>query len=114
MLLVRCAQHILGQRGAPCELRDWGLALAARGGKAAKKRAVVAVARKLAVQLHRVWLAEEGYDPFYATKKKALARGQTVEAVEREQVQESVKPARKKRPGRAKSAGAAKSAGTRA
>jgi len=31
------------------------LALAARGGKNAKKRAVVAVARKLAVLLHKLW-----------------------------------------------------------
>ena len=75
MLLVLCAQHILGKRSKPCELKDWGLALAARGGKAAKKRAVVAVARKLATQLHRVWLSEEAYDPYYAAKKKLLRGG---------------------------------------
>jgi transposase len=73
MLLVLCAQHILGHRGAPSELREWGLNLAERGGKAAKKRAVVAVARRLAVQMHRLWLSEEGYDPYYATRKKAAA-----------------------------------------
>jgi transposase len=73
MLLILCAQHILGHRGAPSELRQWGLKLAERGGKAAKKRAVVAVARRLAVQMHRLWLSEQGYDPFYATRKKAAA-----------------------------------------
>jgi len=39
------------------------LALAARGKKNAKKRAVVAVARKLAVLLHRLWVTAEVYEP---------------------------------------------------
>ena len=46
VLLVQCAQYMLGHNGAPSELRQWGLAYGARGGKAAKKRAVVAVARR--------------------------------------------------------------------
>ena len=45
------------------DLRRWGLKLAARGGKNAKKRAVVAVARKLAVLLHRLWVSGEVYEP---------------------------------------------------
>jgi transposase len=44
-------------------LRQWGLELATRGGKNAKKRAVVAVARKLAVLLHRLWVTAEVYEP---------------------------------------------------
>jgi transposase len=66
-LLVQCAQHILGPFGNDCDLRRWGLRLAERGGKAAKKRAIVAVARKLAVLLHRLWVSGEVYRPFYAS-----------------------------------------------
>jgi len=61
--LVTAAQYILGPFGPDTDLRRWGLALAGRGGKAAKKRAVVAVARKLAVLLHRLWLTGEEYEP---------------------------------------------------
>ena len=35
-----------------------GLKLAERGGKAGKKRAIIAMARKLVVLLHRLWSAE--------------------------------------------------------
>jgi transposase len=56
-LLVGSAHYILGPFGPDTDLRRWGSTLAARGGKNAKKRAVVAVARKLAVALHRLWLA---------------------------------------------------------
>lgn len=62
-LLVQCGQHILGPLGKDSRLRTWGLALAARGGGNAKKRAVVAVARKLAVLLHAMWVSGECYDP---------------------------------------------------
>lgn len=62
-LLVGSAQYILGPFGEDCDLRRFGLKLAARGGKNAKKRAVVAVARKLAVLLHRLWLTGEEYEP---------------------------------------------------
>jgi transposase len=65
-LLVQCAQHLLGQWGHDCDIRRWGLGLAGRGGKNGKKRAVVAVARKLAVVLHRVWVSGEAYQPFHA------------------------------------------------
>ena len=37
-----------------------------RGGKNAKKRALVAVARKLAVLLHRLWINGELYDPLHS------------------------------------------------
>lgn len=62
-LLVQCAQYILGPFGADSDLRRWGLDLASRGGKNAKKRAVVAVARKLAVLLHRLWGSGAAYQP---------------------------------------------------
>ena len=62
-LLVQGAHHILGPFGADCDLRRWGLKLAERGGKNGKKRAVIAVARKLAVLLHRLWVSGEAYEP---------------------------------------------------
>ena len=70
-LLVGSAQYILGPFGPDCDLRHWGLKLAERGGKNAKKRAVVGVARKLAVLLHHLWKTGEVYDPFYQSKSEA-------------------------------------------
>lgn len=60
-LLVGCAQYMLGPFGPPCALRRAGEALMARGGPNAKKRAVVAVARKLVVLLHHLWITEQDY-----------------------------------------------------
>jgi transposase len=71
-LLVQSAQQILGPFGADCDLRRWGLQLAGRGRKNAKKRAVVAVARKLAVLLHRLWIHGEVYEPFYQSQQPAV------------------------------------------
>src|SRR5512146_87872 len=62
-LLVQGAQHILGPFGVDCDLRRWGLKLAERGGKSGKKRAIIAVARKLAILLHRLWVSGEVYEP---------------------------------------------------
>jgi transposase len=66
-LLVQCAHHILGPFGPDSDLRRWGLELA-KGGKNAKKRALVAVARKLAVLLHKLWVSGEVYEPLRANK----------------------------------------------
>jgi transposase len=62
-LLVNAANYILGPFGEDSDLRRWGLELAKRGGKNAKKRAKVAVARKLAVLMHRLWVTGEVYEP---------------------------------------------------
>jgi transposase len=62
-LLVGSAQYILGPFGPDTDLRRYGLRLCERGGKNAKKRAAVAVARKLAVLLHRLWISGEVYEP---------------------------------------------------
>ena len=62
-LLVQCAHHILGHWGRDSALRRWGLAKA-EGGKKATLRAIVAVARKLSVLLHRLWVSGEFYQPF--------------------------------------------------
>ena len=63
-LLVQSAQYILGRFGPDCELRRWGLKLASTGGKRGNKRAIVAVARKLAVILHSMWRNGERFQPF--------------------------------------------------
>jgi transposase len=62
-MMVQSAHHILGPFGADSDLRRWSLKLAERGGKNAKKRAVVAVARKLSILLHRRWVSGETYEP---------------------------------------------------
>ena len=62
-MLVQGAHYILGYRGPDTDLRRWGLKLAARGGKRAKKAAIVAVARKLGILLHRLWVTGEVYEP---------------------------------------------------
>ena len=73
-LLVQGAQYILGPFGKDCDLRRFGLALAERGNKSAKKRALIAVARKLAVLLHRLWLSPIDYDPLRHAEGRNLSR----------------------------------------
>ncbi len=72
-LLVSSAQYILGPFGKDSDLRRFGLALAQRGGRAGKKRAVVAVARKLAVLLHSLWRTAQIYDPLRQANRAAAA-----------------------------------------
>lgn len=72
-LLVGSAQYILGRFGADCDLRRYGLAIATRGGKNARKRAAVAVARKLAVLLHHLWRTREVYEPLYNDRRQPTA-----------------------------------------
>jgi transposase len=64
-LLVGSAHYVLGPFGKDSDLRRHGEKVASRGAKNAKKRAVVAVARKLAVLLHRLWVTGEVYEPLY-------------------------------------------------
>ena len=69
-LLVGSAHYILGPFGPDTDLRRFGMKLCQRGGKNAKKRAAVAVARKLAVLLHRLWASGEVYEPLgYGTRR---------------------------------------------
>jgi transposase len=72
-LLVQGAQHILGPFGVDCDLRRWGLKLAERGGRNAKKRAIVATARKLAVLLHHLWVSGEVYEPLHNSRRVIVA-----------------------------------------
>jgi transposase len=70
-LLVGSAHYILGPFGSDSDLRRHGEKIASRGGKNAKKRAVVAVvARKLCVLLHRLWVTREVYDPLHNTHRR--------------------------------------------
>jgi transposase len=74
-LLVNAAHYILGPFGADCDLRRFGLRIASRGGKIAKKRAIIAVARKLAILLHHLWRSGEVYEPLYQQTHQAGRRG---------------------------------------
>jgi transposase len=68
-LLVGSAHYILGPFGQDSDLRRHGEKIASRGGKNAKKRAAVAVARKLAVLLHSLWMSGEAYEPLRNTHR---------------------------------------------
>ena len=72
-LATQSAQYILGPFGRDSALRRWGFSLASRGGKNAKKRAVVAVARKLVVLMHRIWITQETYDPMRGVCVESVA-----------------------------------------
>ena len=69
-LLVLSANYILGRFGPDCDLKRFGMKLCGDGSSANKKRARVAVARKLAVLLHRLWTTGQSYDPLYLAKKR--------------------------------------------
>jgi transposase len=69
-LLVSGAHYILGPFGSDSDLRRHGEKIASHGGKNAKKRAVVAVARKLCVLLHSLWVSGEVHDPLYNTHRR--------------------------------------------
>ena len=56
--LYLAARSLCGVRKRPCWLTDWGNALAIRKGY---KKAMIAVARKLAVVLHRMWISETDF-----------------------------------------------------
>jgi transposase len=71
-LLVQCAQLTLSKRGGDSDIRRWGMKLMGDGTNGhSKKRAVVAVARKLAVLLHKLWSGGTAYDPFYHSRREA-------------------------------------------
>lgn len=70
-LLINCAHYILGRYGPECDLRASGLRICERGGPIAKKKAVVATARKLAVTMLALWRSGQDYSP---TKPRPLPR----------------------------------------
>jgi transposase len=74
-LLVGSAHYVLGPFGSDSDLRRHGEKIASRGGKNAKKRAAVAVARKLSVLLHRLWVTGEAYDPLHDAHRRQQKKG---------------------------------------
>ena len=72
-LLVECAHRMLQDRSPASKLRDWGRALAKRGGKRGKRKAIVAVARKLAVLLYRMWQTQRPFEAYPAAGSAGLA-----------------------------------------
>jgi transposase len=70
-LLVGCVHYIMGPNGPESDLKIFGEKLCERGGKNAKKRAVVAVARKLSVLMLALWSTGEVYEPLRHHKKGA-------------------------------------------
>ena len=73
-LLVQGAQYIMGPFGEDCHLRDFGNRIAQRGGSIARKKAKVAVARKLAITMLALWRNPEvAYDPHFKTNRKKIA-----------------------------------------
>lgn len=74
-LLVGAANYVLGAFGPDCNLRCYGQRIIARGSgtKKAKKRAVVAVARKLSVLMMHLWKTGETYQPLFGQQKKEVA-----------------------------------------
>jgi transposase len=79
-LLVQAAHCILRDGAPDSDLKVWGLTkvqagAGKKGSKRRKKKAAVAVARKLAVLLHRLWVTGEVYDPQYNRKAVEAAKG---------------------------------------
>ncbi len=72
-MLVQGAHRILAKNAPDTDLKRWGMGLAAKGRKTAKKKAIVAVARKLAVLLHRMWVTGEVYEPLRNNRVLAAA-----------------------------------------
>jgi transposase len=73
-LLVQGAHRIVSRAAPDTDLKRWGQKLASRGGKNAKKRAIVAVARKLAILLHRLWVSGEVYEPLRNSKQNDVRK----------------------------------------
>lgn len=73
-LVVQSAQYMLGPFGEDCDLRRWGLKLAGDGkNRIRKNKAIIAVARKLAVLMHRLWQTGEVYEPLYQANRQQEA-----------------------------------------
>jgi Transposase IS116/IS110/IS902 family len=77
-LVVSSAHYILGPFAPDSDLRRQGQKIASGGGKNANKRAVVAVARKLAVLLHHLWVSREVYEPLHNARLSGTLGGEEV------------------------------------
>lgn len=72
-LLINAANYIMGPFGRDCDLRRHGERIASRGGVVARRKAKVAVARRLAVLLHHLWKSGDEYQPLYRSKRSKAA-----------------------------------------
>jgi transposase len=83
-LLVQCAHCVLRHNAPDCDLKRWGWnkidAMKTGKGKPKKKKVIAAVARKLAVLMHRLWVNGEVYDPLYNAKKQQAAAQKTAKS----------------------------------
>lgn len=79
-LLMQCANYVMG-RGPDCDLRRFGERIAARGGKIAKRKAKVAIARKLVNLMFRLWVSGETYDPDYKAHCRETRKMKKIEPV---------------------------------
>ena len=66
--LVECAHRLLRVDAPDSAIKRWGQKLCERGGKNAPKRALVAVARQLAVLLHQRWVTQQRWEPLYGVR----------------------------------------------
>ncbi|MFC4993874.1 IS110 family transposase [Rubritalea tangerina] len=71
-LLVQCAQYIMRSNSPDCDLKRHGERIAARGGRIAKRKAIIAVARKLSVTMLTIWQRQIEYQPLVAIKANAV------------------------------------------
>jgi len=94
-ILVQAAHYILGPFGPDCLLRRHGMRIHLSGGKHAKKRAAVAVARKLAVLLHRLWMSETPYDPWYRTEAPPPSAAESTSGSGQKKKEKKARKARK-------------------
>jgi len=79
-LLVQCAHRILGRYSQDSDLKRHGESIIQQGGANAKRRAVIAVARKLAVLLHHLWATGEVYEPLKNSRRVEKRASQTTPA----------------------------------
>jgi transposase len=76
--LLQCAHYITGPFGKPSALRTWAEEFVARHGDRARKRARIAVARKLAVQLLAAWRSETAWKAFPGAADEPTSTPETV------------------------------------
>ena len=80
-LLVQCAHCILKKTAPDSDLKRWGEKkltehVGKPGKKSSRKKVLVAVARKLSVVMHKLWVNGEIYDPLYNAKQQARSQEQ--------------------------------------
>jgi transposase len=63
VLLTEAANTAMRPTAPASDLKAFGERIASRGGKRGKRRAITAVARKLGVLLHRLWVTQAKYVP---------------------------------------------------